>query len=127
MNSEKTVLLLGSYGQTNIGDDLLMWNYLTLLRESGFTKIHVNVNTPANIPAPVRREFPNLKIVLTYKTKLKDWFRLLGTVDYVVYGGGTIYKELYGSTGRGKYSVIWRIMVFTFLPGFGVHEFIICI
>lgn len=29
---QKKVLLLGSYGQSNLGDDLLMWNYLELLR-----------------------------------------------------------------------------------------------
>ena len=34
----KKALLLGSYGQTNLGDDLLMYNLLDLLRRKGYSK-----------------------------------------------------------------------------------------
>lgn len=112
---QKTVLLLGSYGQTNVGDDLLMWNYLHYLRKQGFGCIYVNANSRKNIPAPIKRAFPQVKVVLTYKTSLIQWVRLLRRVNCVVYGGGTVYKELYGSTGRSKYSVISRIMLFNVL------------
>jgi polysaccharide pyruvyl transferase WcaK-like protein len=111
----KSVLLLGSYGQTNLGDDLLMWNYLELLRERGFTKIYVNTNTIKNIPQAVQKAYPNLEFVETYKTSIMQYIMLIRKVDVVIYGGGTLYKELYKTTGRTPYSVITRLMVFNVL------------
>lgn len=112
---EKSVLLLGSYGQSNLGDDVLMWNYLELLKQHGFSTIYANANTTDFIPEPVKKSFPGLKIINTYETSLFDYIRLIRQVDCVVYGGGTLYKELYASTGRGKYSVIIRMMGFNLL------------
>jgi len=111
----KQVLLLGSYGQSNLGDDLLMWNYLQLLKDRGFETIYVNANTVELIPEPVKKSFPHLKIINTYETSALDYVQLIRQVDCVVYGGGTLYKELYGSTGRSKYSVIIRMMGFNML------------
>lgn len=111
----KQVLLLGSYGQSNLGDDLLMWNYLQLLKQQGFETIHVNANTVELIPEPVKKSFSGLKIINTYETSILDYVRLIRQMDCVVYGGGTLYKELYGSTGRGKYSVIIRMMGFNMM------------
>ena len=112
---QKRALLLGSYGQSNLGDDLLMWNYLELLRERGFEEIYVNANTIELIPKPVKKAFPNLKVINQYKTPLFDYIRLIKKVDCIVYGGGTLYKELYTSTGRSPYSVIIRLMGFNLL------------
>lgn len=112
---QKSVLLLGSYGQTNVGDDILMYNYLSLLKDRGFTHIYVNASNRENIPDVIKREFLDLKVKLTYETSLIDWIKTMRKVSLVVYGGGTIYKELYSSTGRGKYSVIIRMMVFNIL------------
>lgn len=111
----KSVLLLGSYGQTNLGDDLLMLNYLQLLKDKGFDNIYVNASTDEYIPQAIKNKFPGLTVLLTYQTGLADWWRILGQVDCIVYGGGTIYKELYGSTGRSKHSVTLRMMVFNLL------------
>ena len=112
MRQKKSVLLLGSYGQSNLGDDLLMWNFLGLLRDQGFEKIYVNANTVEYIPKPVKEAYPNLRIINTYKTSILTYIKLIRTVDCIVYGGGTLYKELYSTTGRGKYSVITRMMGF---------------
>jgi polysaccharide pyruvyl transferase WcaK-like protein len=109
---QKTVLLLGSYGQSNLGDDLLMWNYLELLAERGYQRIYVNANTTEFLPEMVKKTYPDLRIVNTYKTSLIDYLKLIRKVDCVVYGGGTLYKELYSSTGRSPYSVIIRMMGF---------------
>jgi polysaccharide pyruvyl transferase WcaK-like protein len=111
----KKILLLGSYGQSNLGDDLLMWNYLELLQEKGYREIYVNANTTKFIPGAIKEAFPNLNIVLTYEASLKEYVRLIRSVDCIVYGGGTLYKELYGSTGRSPYSVITRLMGFNVL------------
>lgn len=112
MTKPKSALLLGSYGHTNLGDDLLMWNYLQYLRSHGFTTIYTNVNRTDLVPEPIRQAFPDIHFLETYKTSLPTYIRILRQVDCVVYGGGTIYKELYASTGRSKYSVILRIMIF---------------
>lgn len=112
---KNSVLLLGSYGQSNLGDDVLMWNFLQLLKDQGFETIYTNANTTDLIPQPITQDFPELKIVSTYETSILDYIQLIRQVDCVVYGGGTLYKELYGSTGRGKYSVIVRMMGFNTL------------
>lgn len=112
---KKKVLLLGSYGQTNLGDDLLMWNYLAFLRKQGFTQILVNANNEALIPDVIRRAYPDMQVIETYRTGMLGWLRILRRVDYVVYGGGTIYKELYASTGRSKHAVTLRMAVLNWL------------
>jgi|GEM_PF-1589524 len=112
---QKKVLLLGSYGQSNLGDDLLMWNYLELLRSKGFTDIYVNANTTEFLPDVIKENYPALRIVNTYKTSLMEYITIIRSVDCVVYGGGTLYKELYSSTGRAPYSVIIRLMAFNVL------------
>lgn len=112
---KQSVLLLGSYGQTNLGDDLLMYNYLWFLRSKGFKRIFVNASIPSNIPPVIRREFPELIVLKTYETTPLGWVKTLAKVSCVVYGGGTIFKELYGSTGRKKYAVISRILVFNYV------------
>lgn len=109
---QKSVLLLGSYGQSNLGDDLLMWNYLGLLRDRGFAEIFVNANTNEYLPKPVNKAYSDLKLVSTYETSIIDYIKIIRHVDCIVYGGGTLYKELYASTGRSKYSVIIRMMGF---------------
>jgi polysaccharide pyruvyl transferase WcaK-like protein len=111
----RKILLLGSYGQSNLGDDLLMWNYLTLLQDRGAKEIYVNANTTKFIPDIIKKSFPNLHIVLTYETSFMQYVRLIRSVDCIVYGGGTLYKELYSSTGRSPYGVIIRLMGFNVL------------
>lgn len=112
---QKKILLLGSYGQSNLGDDLLMWNYLKLLEARGFSEIYVNANTTEYIPEVVKKSFPSLKVILTYETSMMHYIKLIRSVDCIAYGGGTLYKELYGSTGRSPYSVIFRLMGFNVL------------
>ena len=112
---EKSVLLLGSYGQSNLGDDLLMWNYLGLLRDRGFTRIYVNANTQDFIPKPIKKAYPGLHVISTYTTTIFNYLSLIRDVDCIIYGGGTLYKELYASTGRSKYSVIVRMMGFNLI------------
>lgn len=114
MKAQK-ILLLGSYGQSNLGDDLLMWNYLKQLEAWGAKEIYVNANTTEFIPDVIKEKFPHLRIVLTYQTSLSQYLQLIKSVDCIVYGGGTLYKELYSSTGRSPYSVIIRMMGFNIL------------
>ena len=109
----KKVLLLGSYGQTNLGDDLLFHNFLALLVEQGYDEIHINVADETLLPADTMSQFGyNIITHETYKTSAIDWLKIIKRVDVIIYGGGTIFKDLYSSTGRGKHAVVARIALF---------------
>lgn len=110
--SVRRALLLGAYGQSNLGDDLLLLNFLRLLRDQGFGEIVVNTSRPDLIPDVITAEFPGLTLFSTYDIPLPRLIALIRSVDVVVYGGGTVYKELYRTTGRRRYSLILRILGF---------------
>jgi polysaccharide pyruvyl transferase WcaK-like protein len=109
------VLLLGAYGQTNLGDDVLLYNYLKFLTEKGFKEIYINTARADLLPKSVMSKFDNVKVFETYNTSTLKLLSLLRQSDCVVYGGGTVYKELYSSTGRSKYAVILNVMGFNLI------------
>ncbi len=119
MKRKKTALLLGAYGQTNLGDDLLMYNYLRLLTDKGYGTIRVNLSEARYVPQPIREAFPELEVFETYHTSIFKLLRLMLSSDAIVYGGGTVYKELYATTGRSRYSVILNVMLFNLLAALG--------
>jgi polysaccharide pyruvyl transferase WcaK-like protein len=115
MEKQLKALLLGSFGQANIGDDILMNNFVKYLQSEGFSKIYANASDISHIPSRLRE-----KVIVkeTYKTSVIEWLKTIRAVDAVFYGGGTIYKELYASTGRKKYAVIIRMAVFNAVASF---------
>ena len=123
----KTAMLLGAYGQTNLGDDLLLYNYLNYITELGFTDIYVNASEAKYLPVAVLEKFPNLHVFETYHTSFMHMLGYMRRADAIFYGGGTVYKELYSSTGRSPYTVIVRVMLFNMLAKllgkqiFGLH------
>lgn len=109
----KRILLLGSFGQTNLGDDALLQSYLSLL--AGYTNVHelfINTNDQNLIPASLRAHGRSVSWINTYQTSLLQWIGILKKVDIVLFGGGTIIKELYHSTGRSKHAVTLRMLGF---------------
>lgn len=108
----KTALLLGAYGQTNIGDDLLLYNYLDYLRQQGYTKIYVNASEARYVPQLLKDEFPEMEIFETYRTSPLKMLAFAKKAEAVYYGGGTVFKELYATTGRRPYTVIAGVMSF---------------
>ncbi len=110
-----SVLLLGSYGQTNLGDDLLLLNYINYLTCNGVQEIIVNASRIDLVPKAITARFPDVRFFQTYGTSPFALLKLLVSADAVVYGGGTVYKELYSSTGRSRYGVITRVMFFNLL------------
>ena len=100
------------YGQSNLGDDLLLYNYLRLLTSRGYGRIAVNVSRAELIPDIIKQKFPLLETFVTYDTSKARLIRLIRRSDIVVYGGGTVYKKLYKTTGRSGYSLILRILIF---------------
>ncbi|HSW74999.1 MAG TPA: polysaccharide pyruvyl transferase family protein [Candidatus Saccharimonadales bacterium] len=111
---EPSALLLGAYGQTNLGDDLLLYDYLKLLVERGFTKITINASVAKFIPQVILDEFPlaSIEIFETYNTSPLELFKRMLKTDVIVYGGGTVFKELYATTGRKPYAVIANVAAF---------------
>lgn len=116
--TQKRVLLLGSYGQTNLGDDALLHSFLSVIKEAGvFHTIFVNTNETQFIPDSIRKEFPDIIWKETYKTSIWNWIKTLKKVDLVLFGGGTVLKELYKTTGRNKHAVTLRMLGFISIAG----------
>jgi polysaccharide pyruvyl transferase WcaK-like protein len=108
----RRVLLLGAYGQTNLGDDLLMFNFLNLFHRWGVKEVHVNVSQVEHIPPEILSD-TTLNVIYheTYNTPAREWLNLIWKTDAVIYGGGTLYKELFEATDRSKYGVIVRTLL----------------
>lgn len=102
----RRALLLGAYGQSNLGDDLLLEAFLDLLAEVGVTEVDVNVAEPDAVPAALLAGRPGVRLFSTYRTPPWRMLGLLRRADLVCYGGGTVFKELNASTGRSRYAVL---------------------
>lgn len=102
----RRVLFLGTHGQANVGDELLLDTFLTELgRDHSYA---VNSYDPAATTAQLRSRFD----VDVFDTG-SDRRGLLRTVlrcDVVVFGGGNILKELYRSVGRWRHSTLVMVL-----------------
>jgi len=102
----RRILLLGTHGQENIGDDLLLETFLDQLGGHH----HYTVNSYA--PDQTRRSLDDrydVAVIDTAATRLG----LLGHIrnaDAVVFGGGSIVKELYASVGRWRYATLVMVL-----------------
>ncbi|MCA0295033.1 MAG: polysaccharide pyruvyl transferase family protein [Actinobacteria bacterium] len=101
-----TIVFLGTHGQHNIGDELLLETFLYQL---GCTPSYV-VNT-------YDPEFTARQLEGRYRAELIDTagdrlalLRHLWGADAVVFGGGSIVKELYASIGRNRYATLVMIL-----------------
>lgn len=101
------IVFLGTHGQYNIGDELLLE---TFLHQLGSSHRYV-VNT---YDVPYTRE----QLDDRYDVELIDtagdrgaFLRHLLTCDLLCFGGGSIIKELYKSTGRNRYATLLMILV----------------
>jgi len=112
------IMLIGSYGQTNLGDDALMFSYLSLIKDvfGPDVKIYANANEKANVPAIIKKEFgKSLVLFETYKTSLLKKIEIIKNSDFVIFGGGSLFKELPKTTGRNKYSTLIYLFQLIFL------------
>ena len=106
------ILMLGAYGQNNLGDDALLEVCLAHLRAS-----HLVVNSAQ--PEQTRRRY-GVDVVATYNA----WPqfrrpRALYSSDAVVFGGGSLLKEIEGGTfARLLYFLrIFLVLIFARLFG----------
>ncbi|MFV0373685.1 polysaccharide pyruvyl transferase family protein [Microbacterium sp.] len=100
------VLFLGTHGQHNIGDELLLETFLHQLG----TDIAYTVNSydPAFTERQLAGRF-DVTVIDTARDRLSLW-RRLATTDAVVFGGGSIVKELYATIGRNRYATLLMLL-----------------
>src|ERR1044072_9368500 len=100
------IVFLGTPGQYNIGDELLLETFLTQLGP----RHHYVVNSydPAYTRAQLAGRFHVTVIDTAADRGLL--LRALLSCDLLCFGGGSIIKELYASTGRNRYSTLLMIL-----------------
>jgi len=106
------IVFLGTHGQYNIGDELLLETFL-----------HHLGPRPSYVVNTYDKQFTAAQLAGRYRVELVDTagerlvlIRQLLRADVVVFGGGSIVKELYASVGRNRYAtllMILAIVVFT--------------
>lgn len=102
----RRVLFLGTHGQANVGDELLLDTFLGELGPDN----HYAVNSYD--PEATRTQLAGRFDVSVFDTA-DDRIGLLREVqrcDVVVFGGGNILKELYRSVGRFRYSTLLMVL-----------------
>ncbi|OLF07061.1 polysaccharide pyruvyl transferase family protein [Actinophytocola xanthii] len=102
----RRIVFLGTHGQHNIGDELLLETFLTQLG----TQHHYVVNSydPAFTLAQLAGRF-TVTVIDTAADRAR-LLRALAGCDVLCFGGGSIIKELYASTGRNRYSTLLMIL-----------------
>ncbi len=104
---DKRILFLGTHGQFNIGDELLLETFLNQLGPDN--RYFVNSYDPAFTAAQLS---PRYQVEVFHTAGERSRFlRYLWTCDLVFFGGGSIIKELYASVGRNPYSTLLMVLL----------------
>lgn len=103
----KQILFLGTHGQFNIGDELLLETFLELLGKEH--KYYIN----SYQPEVTKKQLQNKYQIEIFHTTQHKWYllKILFKIDLVIFGGGSIIKELYKSVGRNKYSTLMMLLI----------------
>ncbi|TKV61663.1 hypothetical protein FDO65_08950 [Nakamurella flava] len=102
----RRIVFLGTHGQYNIGDELLLETFLTELGPQH--RYVVNSYDPAFTRAQLAERFA--VTVIDTATERGRLLRALRSGDVLCFGGGSIVKELYASTGRHRWSTLLMIL-----------------
>lgn len=103
---QKQILFLGTHGQYNIGDELLLETFLAQLGQDN--RYAVNSYDPPFTQGMMQ---PKFDVTAFHTTKqLPRFLGYLLSSDLVFFGGGSIIKELYASVGRNPYSTLRMIL-----------------
>jgi polysaccharide pyruvyl transferase WcaK-like protein len=94
----KNIVFLGTHGQMNIGDELLLETFLTQLGAEN--RYFVNSYDPAFTAAQLGAHFH--AEVFNTATERSKLLKYLWQADLLFFGGGSIIKELYASTGTQR-------------------------
>lgn len=99
------ITFLGTHGQFNIGDELLLETFLSQLGQEHVYA--VNSYDPEFTAGMLSSRF-DLNVFHTTREPFR-FLRHLVTSDLLFFGGGSIIKELYASVGRNRYATLAMI------------------
>lgn len=117
----KKILLIGTHGQSNWGDDILLETFLTQLGNENM--YFVNSYDPAATQKNFSEKF-NITCFHTTKNK-KELVKFIFECDVVLFAGGTILRELYKNSNRNKYGSLLMILGLTFFARYIARKNII--
>lgn len=103
----KKILYLGTHGQYNIGDELLLETFLSQLGEE-----HEYIINTYDPDFTLKQLGDQYKLEVFHTTR--DRFRILSYIlksDLVFFGGGSILKELYASVKRNRYATLLMVLM----------------
>lgn len=103
---EKKIVFLGTHGQMNIGDELLLETFLTQLGAAN--RYFVNSYDPVFTARQLGNRF-HVEVFNT-ATERSKLLKYLWQADLLFFGGGSIIKELYATTGRNAYSTLLMVL-----------------
>jgi polysaccharide pyruvyl transferase CsaB len=103
------ILFLGTHGQKNWGDELLLEAFLVNFRDSA-NKFYVNSYDPDE----TSRLFKKFDITTFHTTKdILKLLLILSKCDILLFGGGNILKELHKD--KISYSVLYKVLALVLL------------
>lgn len=106
MMAPKTILFLGTHGQYNIGDELLLETFLSELGAQH--RYYINSYDPTF----TARQLAGRYEVQVFHTTQDRWqlVSLIRQCDLLFFGGGSILKELYKNVGRNRYATLIMVL-----------------
>jgi len=102
----KKILFLGTHGQHNIGDELLLETFLCQLGSNH--RYVVNSYDPEFTATQLGDRY-DVDVIQTNGDRIA-LLRHLFKADRIVFGGGSILKELYKTTGRNRYATLLMVL-----------------
>jgi polysaccharide pyruvyl transferase CsaB len=105
----KQILFLGTHGQYNIGDELLLETFLEELGEQHTYTIN------SYDPEFTARQLAGKYNASVFHTTEGKWHlpKLIWQSDLLFFGGGSVIKELYKNVGRNRYATLMMVLLIT--------------
>lgn len=104
--SGKKILFLGTHGQYNIGDELLLETFLSELGDQH--QYFINSYDPAFTTDQLKDRY-NVQVFHTTQDR-RQLVRFIRKCDLLFFGGGSILKELYQSVRRNRYATLIMVL-----------------
>ena len=104
---QKKILFLGTHGQHNVGDELLLETFLMQLGSEH--RYFVNSYDPEFTKTQLQPKF-HAEVFHTTGEPFR-FLRYILASDLIFFGGGSIIKELYASVGRSRYATLLMILL----------------
>ena len=105
--AKKNILFLGTHGQYNIGDELLLETFLSQLGSEH--SYMINSYDPSYTLKQLAERY-DVDVFHTTNDKLQLPRRIWQS-DLLFFGGGSVLKELYASVGRNRYATLMMILL----------------